>query len=243
MGWLGQPRRHFAVCTSTNDEAAAWARAGAPAGALVTADEQTRGRGRLGRAWHSPLGDALYFSTVLRPPLPPHRLPPLTLAAGVAVAETIATVGVEARLKWPNDLLVDGRKVAGILAEMSCVGDRVSHLVIGIGVNLNMFEFPRELQSIATSLRIARGSPVDRDAFTDELCARLAAWHDRFVAEGTGELVRAWSARADFFGRRVTVSAGRERLTGVAEALDDDGALRLRGDDGVLVRVIAGELT
>ncbi len=117
--WLGRAWRHLPTTGSTNDEAAAWARAGAPAGAVVVADAQTRGRGRLGRRWHSPSGASLYFSVVLRPPLPPHRVPPLTLAAGVAVAEALTALDITPQLKWPNDVLLDGKKVAGILTEMS----------------------------------------------------------------------------------------------------------------------------
>lgn len=245
--WLGRAWRHAAATGSTNDDAAAWARAGAPAGAVVVADEQTRGRGRLGRRWHSPPGESLYFSVVLRPPLPPHRVPPLTLAAGVAVAEALVEVlgpSLPApALKWPNDVLLDGRKVAGILTEMSADLDHVHHLVVGIGVNLNVRAFPDELAAIATSVAVARGEPVARADFAARLCARLEYWVDRFVAEGAPAIVAAWKQHARFFGRRVRVTAGRDVVEGVAEDLEDDGALRLRLDDGRVQRVVAGEVT
>src|SRR4051794_14278733 len=150
--WLGRAYRHLAECRSTNDEAAAWARAGAPHGALVIADAQTGGRGRLGRTWHSPPGENLYFSTVLRPEIPPHRAPPLTLAVGVALADAVREAGCDAQLKWPNDLLLDGKKVAGILTEMTTSGGRVEFVVIGIGVNLDARAFPAELDGRATSI-------------------------------------------------------------------------------------------
>jgi len=241
--WLGRAWRHFARVESTNDEAGAWARAGAPAGAVVVADEQTRGRGRLGRRWHSPPGASLYFSVVLRPPLPPHRVPPLTLAAGVAVAEALVQFDAAPALKWPNDVQLDGKKVAGILTEMSADLDRVHHVVIGIGVNLNVLAFPDELAAIATSLALVVGAPVARAEFAAALCARLEHWYDRFVADGAAPVVAAWKQHARFLGRRVQVSAGRERMEGVAEDLDDDGALKLRLDDGRTLRVVAGELT
>jgi BirA family biotin operon repressor/biotin-[acetyl-CoA-carboxylase] ligase len=240
--WLGRAWRHLVRVESTNDEAAAWARAGAPAGAVVVADEQTRGRGRLGRRWHSPPGASLYLSAVLRPPLAPHRVPPLTLAAGVAVAEALVQCDVAPALKWPNDVLVDGKKIAGILTEMSSDLDRVHHVVVGIGVNLNVRAFPEELAAIATSVAIVRGTTVARAEFAAALCARLEHWHDRFVADGAAPVVAAWRQHARFFGKRVQVTAGRDRMEGVAEDLDEDGALRLQLDDGRVVRVVAGEI-
>ena len=243
--WLGRAWRHVARVGSTNDAAAAWARAEEPAphGAVVVADAQDAGRGRLGRKWHSPPGESLYFSVVLRPPLPPHRVPPLTLAAGVAVAEALVAFDVTPALKWPNDVQLDGKKVAGILTEMSADLDRVHHLVVGIGVNLNTREFPDELAAIATSLAAARGAAVARADFAAALCARLEAWVDLFVADGAAAVVAAWKQHARFFGQRVRVTAGRDRVEGVAEDLEDDGALRLRLDDGRAYRVVAGEVT
>ena len=243
--WLGRAWRHLARVGSSNDEAAAWARAPEPAphGAVVVADQQDAGRGRLGRKWHSPPGESLYLSAVLRPPLPPHRVPPLTLAAGVAVAEALVAFDVVPALKWPNDVQLDGRKVAGILTEMSADLDRVHHLVVGIGVNLNGRAFPDELAAIATSVALARGADVARAEFAAMLCARLEHWIDVFVADGAAAVVVAWKQHARFFGTRVRVTAGRDRLEGVAEDLDDDGALRLRLDDGSTTRVVAGEVT
>ena len=251
--WLGRAWRHHASVGSTNDEAAAWARAtpGAPAGAVVVADAQDKGRGRLGRRWHSPPGESLYLSVVLRPPLPPHRVPPMTLAAGVAVAETLLAFDVTPALKWPNDVQLDGKKVAGILTEMSGDIDRVHHLVVGIGVNLNTRAFPDELAAIATSVALARGggegggegARVSRAEFAALLCARLENWFNQFVTDGAAPVVAAWKQHARFFGRRVQVTAGRDRLEGIAEDLEDDGALRLRLDDGRATRVVAGEVT
>jgi BirA family biotin operon repressor/biotin-[acetyl-CoA-carboxylase] ligase len=249
-GWVGRTWRHVAACGSTNDEAAAWARAGAPAGAVVTADAQERGRGRLGRRWHSPSGDSLYFSLVLRPALAPREVPPVTLAAGVAVAEALARFEVTPQLKWPNDLLLGGKKVAGILTEMASARDRIEHLVVGIGVNLNARAFPDEIRAIATSLAEARGLPpertpdhtVDRALFAATLCERLEVWVERFVADGAPAVVEGWKRFAPFFGTRLKVSAGRGALEGVAEDLEPDGALRLRLDDGRIERVIAGEV-
>lgn len=247
--WLGRAWRSLARCRSTNDEAAAWARAGAPHGAVVVADAQEGGRGRFGRVWHSPPGENLYFSTVVRPPLSPREAPPLTLATAVAVAEAIAEeLGASGvvELKWPNDVLQGGRKVAGILAEMTsrtAPADRVDFVILGIGVNLNTLEFPEELADRATSLARGTGRAIDRDVFAASLCARLEIWHDRLVAEGPPPVVARWKSFARLFGRTVTVDNGRARVSGVAEDLDRDGALLLRREDGVVVRVVAGEVS
>lgn len=228
-------------CSSTQDLARKAAAAGADQGWTVITDLQLEGRGRRGRAWVAPRGTALLFSTILQPPVDVLPLLPLLAAISVAGGIEVAT-GVVAELKWPNDVLVDGKKVAGILTEMSADLDRVHHVVVGIGVNLNVRAFPDELQPIATSLLIARGAPVARADFAAALCARLEHWHDRFVADGAAPVVAAWRQHARFFGKRVQVTAGRDRMDGIAEDLDDDGALRLRLDDGRVVRVVAGEL-
>jgi BirA family biotin operon repressor/biotin-[acetyl-CoA-carboxylase] ligase len=184
----------------------------------------------------------LYLSVVLRPPLPPHRVPPLTLAAAVAVAEAMVAFDVTPSLKWPNDVQLEGKKVAGILTEMSADFDRVHHLVVGIGVNLNARAFPEELAGLATSVALVRGAPLSRAEFAARLCGRLEHWFNQFVAEGSAPVVAAWKQHARFFGRRVVVTAGRDRIEGVAEDLEDDGALRLRLDDGRTTRVVAGEV-
>jgi BirA family transcriptional regulator, biotin operon repressor / biotin---[acetyl-CoA-carboxylase] ligase len=233
------------VCGSTSDEAAALARAGAPHGTVVTADRQESGRGRQGRVWHSPAGANLYLSIVLRPPLPPRRVPPITLAAGVAVCDAVNATGVAASLKWPNDVLIGDRKVAGILTEMSTRGAgeaaEVEHVILGIGVNVNLApsDIPDELAAIATSLAIARGAPLDRAAFTADLLARLDGWLERFFAGGVSAIAPAWLERAALAGRRVRTAAGVE---GTPVGLDPDGALRVVDADGAEHRVVAGDV-
>jgi BirA family biotin operon repressor/biotin-[acetyl-CoA-carboxylase] ligase len=240
-------RRHFASCASTNDEAAAWARAGAPHGALVTADAQTRGRGRMGRAWSSPVGEGLYLSLVLRPPLPPPSAPPLTLAVGLALLDAMRALGVRAQLKWPNDLLAcepNGarRKLAGVLTEMATSGARIEHVIVGIGINVGTREFPAELSEIATSL----GRCVDQAPARDEVLAQILAAFDAryaaFIEHGAATTVAAWRAEVDFLGRRVSVRSGDERVDGIAEQLDDEGALHVRDDAGRDHRLWAGDV-
>ncbi len=173
------------------------------------------------------------------------QVPPLTLTAGVAVAEALARFEVTPQLKWPNDLLVDGKKIAGILTEMSASDGRsqVDSVILGIGVNLNTdaaAAWPPELQALATSLRQARGGrPVDRALFVATLCERLEHWYERFLSDGPGAVAEGWRRFAAFFGQRVRAGL----VEGVAESLDDDGALVLRLDDGKAHRITSGEVT
>src|SRR5690606_523786 len=160
-GWLGVLRVELSDCGSTSDVAMALAGAGAPHGTVVIARAQRQGRGRLGRRWYSPPGERLYLSLLLRPALPAAAIPPITLAAGVAVAEAAAELGAAPRLKWPNDVLTAGGKLAGVLTETTSRGDRVEAAVVGVGVNVRTAEFPPELRGVATSLARELGRPIE----------------------------------------------------------------------------------
>jgi BirA family biotin operon repressor/biotin-[acetyl-CoA-carboxylase] ligase len=241
--WLGWAYEWHAACASTSDLAADRARAGAPAGLVVAADAQTGGRGRLGRSWHSPAGENLYLSLLLRPARPAPEIPPLTLLAGAAVARALAPLGVSPRLKWPNDVqLVDGddrrRKLAGVLTEMTSAGERVDHVVVGVGLNVNTTDFPPELADRATSLRAALGRPVDRAAVLAAVLNAFEPLYDEFERDGPAVAVAAFSAFAAL-PQRCRVD---DRLQGIALAVDPDGALRLRDDAGRIHRVISGEV-
>jgi BirA family biotin operon repressor/biotin-[acetyl-CoA-carboxylase] ligase len=237
----------LAETDSTQRVARELARAGAAEGTTVIAEQQTAGRGRLGRQWHSPPGLNLYCSIVLRPALAPGAVPQIALVVGTAAAAAIAEeTGVRAAIKWPNDVLVDGRKVVGILTEMDAEVERVHHVIAGIGVNLNApaSAFPPELRTKASSLRLATGRRVDRAAFTGRLLAALEARYGRFLAVGFASSVRAeWESLSCLTGTRVSVAGPEGELAGRVLGLDDDGALRLQTDSGGIVRVVAGEVT
>jgi BirA family biotin operon repressor/biotin-[acetyl-CoA-carboxylase] ligase len=234
----------FAETDSTQRVARDLARGGAEEGTVVVAEAQTAGRGRLGRSWHSPSGVNVYASIVLRPPLPPARVPQLALVAGLAVAEAVErTASVRAQLKWPNDVIVDDRKLAGILTEMDAEVERVQHVVVGIGINVNVDAFPDELRDRATSLRHATGAPVARAPLLAALLAALEARYDRFVEGGFAPLRGPWQARSWLDGKEVRVAAPEGQLTGRVLGLDDDGALRIAAADGTVQRVVAGEVT
>jgi BirA family biotin operon repressor/biotin-[acetyl-CoA-carboxylase] ligase len=228
---------------STQRLARELARAGAAEGTCVIAEAQTAGRGRLGRTWHSPPGVNLYCSIVLRPPLPPGAVPQLALVAGVAVAAAVAdAVALAPSIKWPNDVLVRGRKVAGVLTELEAEVERVRFVVVGIGVNLNGTVFPPELADRATSLALEAGRPVDRAAFTGRLLAALEDRYARFLAGGFAALRAEWEACSALTGETVRVTGPEGEVWGCVLGVDDDGALRLRTAAGER-RIVAGEVT
>ena len=237
-GRLGRVLVARASVGSTNDEAWAAFAAGAPDGTVVVADAQTAGRGRLGRAWHTAPGKSLALSVLLREGCEPAALGLLPLAAGLAAAEALAALGARPALKWPNDVLLAGRKVAGVLCET-----RRGGAVAGVGMNLGQAaaDFPPEIAATATSLTLA-GIAVAREDVAAALLDALEARWDALRRDGPAELLAAWSARADFWGAPVTVRAGDGTLTGVALGLDAAGALRLALADGAETAVRAGDL-
>lgn len=238
--WLGSQRVALEICDSTNDEAARLARAGARHGTVVTSRAQRAGRGRDGRAWASPLDAGLYLSAVVRPPLPLVDVPPMTLAIGVGLCDAVRAMGAPATLKWPNDMLVHGRKLAGVLVEAHSQGHRLDAVIVGIGVNL-AGEPPPEVATTAITLEQAAGAPIDRDAFIAQLLSHVEHWIDRYVASGIASIAPAWHARmAPGIVARARVDGAE--LIGEVAGLDRDGALLLRDDAGALHRVRSGDV-
>lgn len=243
----GRAVRYAATMDSTNLQARQWAKEGAPHGALVVADAQTAGRGRRGRDWVSPPGAGLWCSLVLRPRIPPEQVPGLTVPVALAVAETCQTLGVAAGIKWPNDVVVAGRKVCGILLETGSDAQGHPWVVAGVGINVRQREedFPPELRATATSLAQActGGTPPHRGAV---LHAFLHAFDQRYAAYVTGglaALAEDWCARSVTLGRLVSVEGPRDRFTGLAEAMDETGALLVRCEDSTLRRVLAADVS
>lgn len=241
--WLGRALHCFEQLESTNTTARELVAGGTPHGTAVIADAQTKARGRLGRSWASPAGKNLYLSIVLRSDLPVDRLPQLSLLAGVATCETI-DAWHPATIKWPNDVLIDGRKVVGILSELAGA-DATRAVILGIGVNLNAesSDFPAELRDKATSLRLATGREVDRAHFTGALLNHLEARYDQLGREGFDPIAAAWRARAPMLGRPIRVQEPGAVVEGTVIDLAEDGALRLRLADGSEHRVVAGDVT
>lgn len=237
--------RHETV--STNLDAVRLAEEGAPEGTVVIADAQSGGRGRLGRRWESPAGCNLYCSVVVRPSIPPHHATHLTFLAALAVCDAVASVtGITPSLKWPNDLLIGGKKCAGLLNEMSAEADRIRHVILGIGVNLNMSmaDFPDELVPRATSLSIESGREVDRTLFAARLIDALDHWYGCYRERGFDPVRSAWTERSWTVGKRVRVTYDEARsMTGRAVGIDEVGALLVVADSGGNERVLAGDVT
>ena len=241
---VGKRLLYYQELSSTMDEAARRADAGAEDGTVVVAESQTSGRGRFGRSWVSPKGN-LYLSVVLRPTR--EVLPQLTILSGVAVARAIRkTTRLEPRIKWPNDVLIDGKKVAGILVESVAAGDHVCYAVVGIGINVNLdTSAVSELAGRATSLDAAAGRPVARGDVLRQLLQDLDAL---YLRAGQGQsprqrIMEEWRSTLDTLGQRIRVDWLGESYQGLAEDVDETGNLLLRLDDGSRVSLAAGEVT
>ena len=247
--WLARSIEWLDVTDSTNRVAAERAREGAPHGTAVIAESQTAGRGRLGRTFYSPPHQSLYVSFVLRPEIDTRAAPTTILAAAVAVAETVAAeLGAPDRveIKWPNDVLIDGRKTSGILMEMASEATHVRHLVLGIGVNLNVdpARFPEEFRATATSVGAAAGRPIDRISFVRHLFGTLESVLDLHSDGGFTAVRERFDRFYRMVGRAVQVTeTGGKPLAGIALAPDPDGSLPLQREDGSLIRVVAGDVT
>jgi BirA family biotin operon repressor/biotin-[acetyl-CoA-carboxylase] ligase len=242
---LGRTIHYYDTLPSTNELAFRLAHDGAEHGEVVVTEQQTAGKGRRGRVWASPPGLNLYFSAILRPlELPPQHAPELTLVAAVALTEVLREAGTEAAIKWPNDVQIDGRKVAGILTELSAEPERVHFVVLGVGVNLNAQpeHFPEELRATATSLGLVRGQRVPRALFTANLWTRLEEWLDLHLETGFDAVRQRWKELSCTLGQDVLVRTDRREFRGLAEDIDTSGALLVRTEDGSVERVLAGDV-
>jgi BirA family biotin operon repressor/biotin-[acetyl-CoA-carboxylase] ligase len=243
---VGRDIQVFEQTTSTNDVIEMLARDGVKEGAVVFAEAQTKGRGRLGRKWMSPTHKGLWFSILLRPELRPQETTQLTVASATALRRALKTVtGLSAEIKWPNDLLIGGKKVVGILTEMSAEVDRVRHVILGIGVDVNQdaAEFPAELRKIATSLKIETGKEISRAELATEILRELDFDYARIGGGKFPAVADEWEAGCATIGKNVSVQMGARQIRGRAEALDDDGALLVRTEHGHLERIIGGDVT
>jgi BirA family biotin operon repressor/biotin-[acetyl-CoA-carboxylase] ligase len=237
----------FETLESTSQRARQMARDGAPAGTLVVADGQSGGHGRKGRPWFSPPGVNLYFSVVLHPTgVDPQHIPLITLMAGVALCRGLQPLlgPHRATLKWPNDVLIDGRKVAGILTEMSTTGRRVDYAILGIGINVNqpVEMWPPDLQSDATSIYAATGEIRPRAHILFQVLSHLGAGYAHLQRGERAECIAAWKRVSSTLGKPVRIRCGTEELTGIARDLDAAGALVIEQADGTWQTVSAGEM-
>ena len=260
--FIGTPLHFFDTLESTNSEAAELARGGSAEGTAVIADTQTGGRGRVGRVWHSPAGVNLYTSVILRPPIEPRRAPSITLVAAVAAAEAISRFcgdAAKTTVKWPNDIMINSKKAAGILTEMSSETERINYIIVGFGVNLMMTG--AETKALSSTL----GRPVtsvlaetggakkggaesavslSRSAFTKSLYSALEKWYKVYVDDGLPPVREAWLGYFTALDKEVTISpyGGAPDVSGTCLGIDDDGALLLKTPGGTVERITAGEM-
>lgn len=230
----------FATLGSTND--ALKQMTDAPEFTCVLADEQTAGRGRRDRVWHSSPGDGLYLSILLRPAKTSTKIPLLSLMTAVAVAETLLERGIDGvDIKWPNDVLVNERKLSGILIES--IGAAELRVVVGVGVNLNHQAFPEELRQTATSLKIETSRTVVVDEFRDQLLNQFHHWYECWKRGEREAILSRWQQLSGYArGLRVSVTLDHQQLTGETAGLNEDGALLLRTEDGALRTILSGEV-
>ena len=243
---IGRDVQAFGETTSTNDVADKLGRDGVAEGVVVFAETQTRGRGRLGRAWFSPPGKGLWFSVLLRPEMRPQAATQLTVAAATAMVRAIRErAGVSPEIKWPNDVVVSGKKLAGVLTELSAELDRIKYMVLGIGldVNLDRDEIPADLRPLATSLRIETSRTWRRADLAGAILAELDHDYARIRSGRFGEVAEEWERYCSTLGQQVAIRIGDRIIHGRAESLDDDGALLIRTEHGRLERIIGGDVT
>ena len=242
---MGAVIKSYRTVKSTNDLASQFADDGASEGTIVTAEEQTKGRGRLGRSWHSPAGMGIYISIILRPSFKPEDAPGVSLMTALALADAIAELGVhDVKIKWPNDILIGGKKGAGILTELSADRGRINHLIVGVGINVihKSEDFPDDIRSIATSLWRVLKHKVSR---VELLASFLAHFEKEYVLYSKDRLKKSHKrlvAHSSLIGQPVTVQSGKNMIVGIARDITATGALVLQTADGA-VTINAGEVT
>ncbi|MFC1704087.1 biotin--[acetyl-CoA-carboxylase] ligase [Candidatus Omnitrophota bacterium] len=240
--FIGKKVYFFETTTSTMDVAFNLGLDRASEGTVVCAEVQTKARGRLGRSWVSFKKKGIYFSVLLRPSLLPNETPKLTLLSAVAVVQAIKEItGLEAHIKWPNDILIDDKKVGGILTELDAETDAVKFVVIGIGINANVTK--SAVPSHATSLKIECGREVSRVELTKEILRRIEALYIEFQKEGFHPIIERWRELSSTLGKRVRVTCHKEKVEGEALDVDMDGGLLIRKDSGFMEKIYTGDVT
>src|SRR6266702_3259790 len=241
---FGKRIYHFFKTDSTNRVALELGHGGEPEGTVVLAEEQTAGRGRAGRAWHSERGTGIYATLLLRPKISPVQAPLLTMMAGLSARAAVhAQTGLRVDLKWPNDLMLAGKKLGGILTEMHAEPSQVRFVIVGIGVNVNQEKFPAELSAIGTSLRVQTGRLQSRMELLVRLLREFENDYNRFLREGSASVTQRFESLSSYArGKRVTVSSGSEKYYGVTAGLSPEGLLRVEREGGNVVTVIAGDV-
>lgn len=243
---FGQSIYIYDVVESTQVNAHELARQGVPDGTVVIAEDQTAGKGRMARQWQSKKGKGIWMTVIVRPDVPPHMASQFTLVAAVAVIHAMKEMfrHFTPEIKWPNDILINGKKCTGILTEMQAEADRVQALLIGIGLNVNhdTQDFPEEIQPIATSLAMEEGEFINRAELIANVLYYLETYTDQYVREGFSQLKEMWEEASCTIGQCVKVTTLREEFTGIATGINKDGVLQVKVDNGEVRPIYSGDI-
>lgn len=242
--YIGREIHAYPSVETTQYIAHKLAHSGTEHGTVVVADEQTAGKGRLGRSWHSPEGSGIWTSIILRPKLPPQRAPQFTLIAAVSVVQAIRKqTGLEAEIKWPNDILINGKKVVGILTELQAEADQIKSVIIGMGINVNVDreDFPSEL-TMATSLKIEHGQEINRSALLAAILNELENLYEEYMTNGFRMIKLLWESYAISLGRKIKARTLNGVIDGIAKGITDEGVLLLEDKDGQVHKIYSADI-
>lgn len=242
---FGRNIRHYESLGSTQKTAQQLAYEGEPEGTLVIAEEQTTGRGRLGRLWHSLSGKGIWMSIIVRPDLPPQKAPQFTLLTAVAAARSIEHVtGITPEIKWPNDVLINGKKVVGILTELQAEADKISSLIIGIGINANHRpdDFPQEVKNTATSLLIEKDEKISRAALVRNFLMNFEKYYEIYISEGFKPIRILWESYAIGMGKTIKATTVTGEIVGRAVGITDEGILRVEDEEGRIHNIYSADI-
>ena len=234
---------YFGETDSTNTRAKALADQGAPEGTVIVAEKQTDGRGRKGRNWFSPSREGIYVSLILRPGISPDEAPKTTLLTAVAVAEAlISLTRLKVNIKWPNDILISGKKIAGILTEIKAEMDAIDYIIVGLGLNVNTPDFPDDIREKATSILIETGAPFSRVRVIKEYLKQYERYYKIFGSIGFDPILARWKTLSNIIGQQITVESMGTEHTGQVQDIDKDGVLILKDNSGQYHRIFSGDV-
>jgi BirA family biotin operon repressor/biotin-[acetyl-CoA-carboxylase] ligase len=244
LSFIGGTTYYFTTLDSTNEQAKRLAGRGSPHGTIVLAEEQQKGRGRMGRSWISPKWGGIFLSIILRPDMAPYEAPKLTIMTAVAVAEAIRNrTGLAALIKWPNDILIDEKKVCGILTEMNTEIDVINHVVIGVGINVNNLAFPKDLKQKAASLKQMKNEHINRIDILAGFLESFETLYQTAMNDGFEGIFQKWRSLCCNLGKHVNIIGRAESFSGIALDINNDGALLVRTEDGKVVKVLSGDVS
>lgn len=243
LSFLANKIFYRSLTDSTNTDAKSIAK-DSPNGTIVIAEEQRKGRGRMGRSWSSPRGSGLWFTIILKPDIPPYKAPKLTLLTSVCIQYAIEkSTGIKTKIKWPNDILINDKKICGILTEISAELDAVNYIIIGIGVNVNNIDFPVDIRNRATSLRIEKGEKVDRVNLLVNILESFEYFYEKAFNDGFSSILERWRKYSCNLGKQVKIIGRDKSFNGIALDIDEKGALLVKKENGEVAKVLSGDVS